>query len=58
VAFRCPRSRQRFEAAIVSPGAAEIPAVIDDTTEVVCHFCNQTCHYTRGDMAAVLAAAR
>jgi molecular chaperone Hsp33 len=62
VAFRCPCSRERFEAAIVSLGEAEIRRIIaeeeNEATEVVCHFCNQAYHYTAADMAAVLAAAR
>jgi molecular chaperone Hsp33 len=62
VAFRCPCSRERFESAIVSLGEAEIRRIIEeeenDTTEVVCHFCNQAYHYTAADMAAILSAAR
>jgi len=62
VAFRCRCSRERFELAIVSLGEAEIRRIIEeeenDATEVVCHFCSQTYHYTAADMAAILAAAR
>jgi molecular chaperone Hsp33 len=62
VAFRCPCSRERFEAAIVSLGETEIRSIIDEETaphtEVVCHFCNEKYHFTRDDMAAILQAAR
>lgn len=62
VAFRCRCSRERFEAAIVSLGEAEIRRIIDeeenDATEVVCHFCNEAYRYTPADMAAILEAAR
>jgi molecular chaperone Hsp33 len=62
VAFRCPCSRERFEAAIVSLGEAEIERIIaeetEQHTEVVCHFCNEKYHFTSGDMQAILDAAR
>ena len=62
VAFRCPCSRQRFESAIVSLGEREIRRIIDeeenDSTEVVCHFCNEAYHFSAADMEAILAAAK
>lgn len=62
VAFRCPCSRARFEAAIVSLGEAEIQRIIaeeeDEHTEVVCHFCNERYHFTATDMEDILRAAR
>jgi len=62
VSFHCPCSRERFESAIVSLGETEIQRIIDeeenDYTEVVCHFCNEAYHYTAGDMATILEAAR
>jgi len=62
VAFHCPCSRERFEAAIVSLGEREIQRIIDEEeneyTEVVCHFCNEAYHFTPEDMAGILAAAR
>jgi molecular chaperone Hsp33 len=62
VRFHCPCSRERFESAIVSLGESEIRRIIDEEenehTEVVCHFCNQAYHFTRGDMAGILEAAR
>jgi molecular chaperone Hsp33 len=62
VAFRCPCSRERFEAAIVSLGEAEIVRIIEEETEqrteVVCHFCNERYYFTSTDMQAILDAAR
>jgi molecular chaperone Hsp33 len=62
VAFRCPCSRERFSAGIVSLGEAEIQRIIEEeenpTTEVVCHFCNEAYHFTQADMEAILEAAR
>ncbi|HSU16866.1 Hsp33 family molecular chaperone HslO [Longimicrobium sp.] len=62
VRFHCPCSRERFTGGIVSLGETEIRRIIEeeenDTTEVVCHFCNQAYHFTREDMAAILEAAR
>ena len=62
VRFHCPCSRERFESAIVSLGAAEITRIIEeeteDATEVVCHFCNEAYYYTAGDMQGILDAAR
>jgi molecular chaperone Hsp33 len=62
VAFNCPCSRQRFEAAIVSLGEEEIVRIIEEetqlVTEVVCHFCNERYHFTSTDMQAILDAAR
>jgi molecular chaperone Hsp33 len=62
VSFHCPCSRERFESAIVSLGGEEIQRIIDEEehefTEVVCHFCNEAYHFTSGDMATILEAAR
>jgi molecular chaperone Hsp33 len=62
VAFRCPCSRERFEAAIVSLGEAEIERIIaeeeHDRTEVVCHFCNEHYYFTADEMGGILRAAR
>jgi molecular chaperone Hsp33 len=62
ICFHCPCSRDRFEAAIVSLGSAEITRIIEeeeqDTTEVVCHFCNEAYHFTAEQMQEILDAAR
>ncbi len=61
VAFGCPCSRDRFEAALITLGAEELLSIIDeeerDFTELVCHFCNESYHFTRGDMQGILRAA-
>lgn len=62
VAFRCPCSRERFEAAIVSLGQADLERIIaeetEPTTEVVCHFCNERYHFTPSEMEEILRSAR
>ena len=63
VAFRCPCSRERVEAVIVSLGEAEIQRIIEEEeeqeyTEVVCHFCNEAYHFTPSDMTAILESAK
>lgn len=61
VRFRCPCSQERFEAAIVSLGSAEIARIIEEedqpTTEVVCHFCNEAYYFTPAQMQQILKAA-
>lgn len=61
VSFRCPCSRERFEAAIVSLGHAEVERIIEEetqpTTEVVCHFCNERYHFSPEEMRAILQSA-
>lgn len=62
VAFRCPCTRERFEAAIVSLGHAEVERIIEEETEsrteVVCHFCNERYYFTPEEMGEILRAAR
>lgn len=61
VAFRCPCSRERFEAALITLGPAELTSIITEEerefTELVCHFCNEKYHFTRDDMQEILRAA-
>jgi molecular chaperone Hsp33 len=61
VRFLCPCSRERFEAAIVTLGSAEIHRIIEeeeqDATEVVCHFCNEAYYFSATDMRQILEAA-
>lgn len=61
VDFHCPCSRERFEAAIVTLGRAEIQRLIEeeeqDATEVVCHFCNEAYYFSGDDMEEVLRQA-
>jgi molecular chaperone Hsp33 len=61
VRFGCPCSRERFEAALLTLGSGELSRIIDEeeneTTELVCHFCNEAYHFSGEDMAALLRAA-
>ncbi len=61
VRFGCPCSRERFEAALLTLGSGELSRIIDeeenDTTELVCHFCNEAYHFSEADMVALLRAA-
>ena len=61
VAFACPCSPERFEAAIVSLGSEEIRRIIEEEekefTEVVCHFCNEAYQFDPTDMQRILEAA-
>lgn len=62
VRFRCPCSRERFEAGIVSLGAEEVRRIIEEEkapyTEAVCHFCNERYHFSPEEMREILDAAR
>jgi molecular chaperone Hsp33 len=61
VRFECPCSRERFEGVLVTLGAEELTRIIEEeeqeTTELVCHFCNEAYHFTAGDMREILRAA-
>ena len=61
VAFACPCSQERFEAAIVTLGSDEIRRIIEEEekeyTEVVCHFCNEAYKFEPADMQRILQAA-
>lgn len=61
VRFGCPCSRERFERALITLGADELTRIIEeeenDVTELVCHFCNETYHFTPVDMAEILRSA-
>jgi molecular chaperone Hsp33 len=61
VCFACPCSPERFEAAIVSLGTAEVERIIEEEelpyTEVVCHFCNEAYHFTPEKMQGILRVA-
>jgi molecular chaperone Hsp33 len=61
VRFHCPCSRERFERAIISLGGDEVDRIIreeeEPVTEVVCHFCNETYHFSPDEMQEILRAA-
>ncbi|PMC34098.1 Hsp33 family molecular chaperone HslO [Bacillus sp. UMB0899] len=52
VAFKCQCSKERIENAIVSLGADEIQAMIDEDgqAEAQCHFCNELYLLTKEDL--------
>ncbi|MCF6411901.1 Hsp33 family molecular chaperone HslO [Pseudalkalibacillus salsuginis] len=60
VSFSCSCSRERFADAIVSLGEEEIQDMIieDGKADANCHFCNETYHYTKEDLEALLEEAR
>jgi molecular chaperone Hsp33 len=62
VRFRCPCSRERFEAGIVSLGAEEVRRIIEEEeapyTEAVCHFCNERYRFSPDEMREIMDAAR
>ncbi len=53
VRFRCPCSRERVEAVILSLGREELERIIEeeeDATEVVCHFCNEAYRFSADEI--------
>jgi molecular chaperone Hsp33 len=62
VRFRCPCTKERFEAAIVSLGSDEVTRIIREEeqplTEVVCHFCNDAYYFSPDEMQDILRTAR
>jgi molecular chaperone Hsp33 len=58
VHFRCPCSRERFEAGIASLGRVEVARIIAEETEphteVVCHFCNTAYTFGPQEMEEIL----
>ncbi|MFV8829752.1 Hsp33 family molecular chaperone HslO [Alkalihalobacterium sp. APHAB7] len=59
VKFSCTCSKERFETAIISLGAGEIQAMIDEDgkAETRCHFCNETYVFTRPELETLLTEA-
>lgn len=57
--FKCNCSRERVSKAVISTGAEEIQAMIDDgeTVEVNCHFCNSHYNFTVDELKEMLAVA-
>ncbi len=56
VDFVCQCSRERIEAALISLGASELNAIIeeDGQAETSCHFCNEKYHFTKEDLEGLL----
>jgi molecular chaperone Hsp33 len=61
VRFHCPCSRERFEAALITLGTEEIESIIREetreSTELVCHFCNEAYHFSPCQMRGILQSA-
>jgi molecular chaperone Hsp33 len=61
VAFSCPCSRERFESALITLGVEELTDIVqekqDEATELVCHFCNESYHFTPEEMRGLIQAA-
>lgn len=60
VHFKCPCSRERVEAVILSLGREEIDRIIEeeqDATEVVCHFCNEAYHFSPDEIREIAQSA-
>ena len=59
-AFECNCSKSRVEKAIISIGRKDIQEIIDDneTTEVNCHFCNESYKFSVDDLKVLLEDAK
>lgn len=52
IRFSCDCSKEKFGAAIITLGPAEIQAMIDEDrgAEAVCHFCGEKYHYSEAEL--------
>lgn len=60
VEYRCTCSRERMERALISMGADELRALIDeqDGADLSCRFCDRVQHFTRRELETLLASAK
>ncbi|MGN7942787.1 MULTISPECIES: Hsp33 family molecular chaperone HslO [Bacillaceae] len=60
VAFKCQCSKERIENAVISLGADEIQAMIDEDgqAEAQCHFCNEVYLFSREDLEQLKIEAK
>lgn len=60
VAFQCKCSKERFGAAIISLGSAEIQEMIneDGQAEAQCHFCRETYHFDKQELESFIQNAK
>jgi molecular chaperone Hsp33 len=60
VSFSCNCSKERFSAAIISIGRAEIEEMIeeDGKAEANCHFCNASYHFTKEELEELKTEAK
>ena len=56
VQFQCQCSKERFGAAIIGLGVAEIQEMIDEDgqAEAQCHFCLETYHFDKGELEGLI----
>ncbi|HEX6593229.1 MAG TPA: Hsp33 family molecular chaperone HslO [Bacillota bacterium] len=56
VVYRCHCSKERIERGIASLGSEEIKQMIEEDhgAEAVCHFCNETYHFTENELKQLL----
>lgn len=57
VVFRCKCSRERVERTLISLGREELKSILeeDGKIDLVCHFCNETYHFTDKEIEDVIA---
>lgn len=60
VQFVCTCSRERSEQILIALGAEELESLAaeQETTDLLCHFCNQTYTFDREDVLSLLRSAR
>lgn len=60
VCFKCDCSKEKFGAAIIALGVAEIQDMIEEDhgAEAVCSFCNNNYHYSETDLEALKVEAQ
>jgi len=58
--FSCSCSKERFGRGLVALGEAELKDIIDKdgSAELVCHFCNESYHFTHEELESLLDEAR
>ncbi|WP_058300505.1 Hsp33 family molecular chaperone HslO [Gorillibacterium timonense] len=56
VSFRCKCSRERVERTLISLGREELTSILeeDGKIDLVCHFCNETYHFTDKEIEGVI----
>ena len=60
IAYRCTCSRDRMERALISLGAEELQAIIDEQgcADLTCRFCDSVQHFSREELEAMAASIR
>ena len=56
IGFDCDCSRERFEAALITLGKAELKAMAEEDhgAEITCQFCGNTYHFTEQDLEELI----